>query len=187
MWQIIKDKKANIDLQNLFWMSNRYHLEGEHMRIHVKDPSVRKDVLSQLISLKKEPKARAQHPPKLNLLVIDDDPLFLRMLRRAASEEQIAVTECGSLDEVDAVALPGVFDVAIVDYYLDGMRQDLKGPRIAKRLGGTPTILVSQREECVSECDPWPENVRFYLNKGSGPHALLEAALKYKEMARGLA
>jgi CheY-like chemotaxis protein len=166
-------------------MSTRFQWKGNYMRIHAKDPSVRNEVLSQLIPMKKVPGAGRQTLPKLNLLVIDDDPLFLRMVRRAATSEQIAVTECNSLDEVDAVAIPGVYDVAIVDYYLDGMRNQLRGPGLAKRLGSTPTILVSQREESVSECDPWPENVRFYLNKGCGPHALLEAALKYREDIRG--
>jgi len=134
------------------------------MRSHTKATTTKKEKTSQM--------------PRLNLLVIDDDPIFLKTLRRAASQEQIAITECGSLQEIDAVALPGIFDVAVVDYYLDGIRHDLRGPTLAQRLGSTPTVLVSQKEECVSERDPWPRNVRTYLNKGKGPHSILEAALR---------
>lgn len=116
--------------------------------------------------------------PKLNLLVIDDDPLFLKTLRRAASKEQIAITECGSLEEIDAVALPETFDVAVIDYYLDGIRRELRGPKLAERLGSTPTVLVSRRGECISEQDPWPGNVRYCLNKEKGPRTILRAALR---------
>jgi hypothetical protein len=180
MWQALKEDKSKIDFQNLFWLSNGFFWRGDPMHITIKDTSIRNEVLSELVTLTQAPKLKKLSAPKLNVLVIDDDPLFLQKVRRAASRGQIAVTECSSLDEVDAVALAGVFDVAIVDYYLDGMRRELRGPTLAKRLGPTPTILVSQNDHCVSESDPWPGNVRFFINKCEGPNAVLQAALEYK-------
>ncbi len=157
------------------------------MRLHLKDQKIRNEVLHEIPTSQEKVSGRKKYKPKLHLLVVDDDPLFLRMVHRAADREHIAVTECGSLGEVEAVAMPGVFDVAIVDYYLDGISSNLKGPGIADRLGSTPTILVSQRQESICEGDPWPDNVRFYLNKEVGTQTLIDTALKYKKFLTGLA
>ena len=186
MWRLIKDGKSQINFRNLLWMSSR----SDGMRIwgiQVNETSEGKEVVSQLVPSQKKPTPSKKNLPKLNLLVIDDDPLFLRKLRRADTEEHIAVTECASLGEIEAVAHPGVFDVAVVDYYLDRISENLKEPMLSKRLGFTPTILVSQREECVTESEPWPQNIRYYLNKGTGLHAVIDAALKFGKAVKGVA
>ncbi len=149
------------------------------MRLHIKDGEIRNETLTQLaeLDINYRPKT-APHRP--SVLLVDDDPLFLKQVAHAASKENISVTYCSSMAEVEVAAVPNTFDAAVIDYYLDGMADNMRGVRLAQLLGATPTVLVSQRQECVLENEAWPENVRFYLNKGRGPHAILETALQFR-------
>jgi DNA-binding response OmpR family regulator len=164
MWFVIPDKKGFVDFSDVFWL---------------KTPLQKGGTMSSQAKKHESPAT-----PQLHLLLIDDDPMFLKMIKRAADRERIAVTECSSIGEVEAVALSGVFDAAVVDYYLDAMKPDLKGTALAGLLGKTPTILVSQHEGCMFESDPWPQNVQYYLNKNKGPEEILRAAVRMRRDAK---
>lgn len=160
------------------------------MSLILPNPSVRTEVdltdliwLDQSLDSQKGNRMTLQRP-QLHLLLVDDDPLFLKTMERVAKREKIAVTRCRSLGDVESFAMPGIFDAAIVDYYLDGMERDLKGTRLAGLLGQTPTILVSRRKECIADGSAWPRNVRYYMNKDAGPEAILRAALKFRKGVR---
>ena len=127
-----------------------------------------------------EKKELPLHIPKMNLLLVDDDPVFCKIMEHVGKELDIAVTSCQSMPELDALALPEVFDAAVVDYYLDGLRKNLTGPAIARILKGKPVIFVSRNNECQTEGEVWPFSVKRYVSKETGPKEILEAALKYK-------
>lgn len=129
------------------------------------------------------PKVSTSQAPVPNILVIDDDPIFRRMISVAGRKRNIPVTVCASLRELDPMTNPCRFDVAIIDYYLDGMKERLKGTHIAYVLEGTPVILTSNNEHCISASEPWPQSVRKFINKRDGVDALLDEAMHLKEAA----
>jgi CheY-like chemotaxis protein len=118
--------------------------------------------------------------PTLHVLVVEDDPMFRRQMEAAAAERGIAVTTCGSLREVQAMAMPDVFDLAIVDYYLDGVHRAMTGPTIARRLRDTPTLFISHDPNCIAEGESWPASVRHFMSKEAGVKRILDTALRIK-------
>ena len=153
------------------------------MKPHVKGPEVRETVIKAVTNLEKIGRESTIHGPlpRLHLLVIDDDPLFRKVIAVIGETRGIAVTACGTLQEIEAVALPDVFDTAIIDYYLDGIRRDYKGIMIARRLGQTPIILVSRRGQCLIDNQVWPATVREFIDKSKGANVILDCALRIKE------
>lgn len=113
-----------------------------------------------------------------HLLIVDDDPLFLASVRRAASHRNIEVTLCGSWRELNRMANPDLFDVAVVDYYLDRIRENLLGSEVAGVMEGTPVILISASDHGAAGAETWPESVRRFLNKSVGVEAILDTALE---------
>jgi PleD family two-component response regulator len=112
------------------------------------------------------------------VLVIDDDPLFRAKVRRAAEKRNIFLTVCSSLKEVSIMADTGMFDIAIVDYYLDDMKSYLRGTDVARALETTPVILISNSDHGVENYSSFPGSVRQFLNKRIGINAILSAALR---------
>ena len=85
------------------------------------------------------------------ILVTDDDPLFRARLGKIAERKGIHLYACSSLRELNTSAVPKLFDIAIVDYYLDDFKTNLKGTDIATLLEGTPVILTSVSNHCVED------------------------------------
>ena len=115
------------------------------------------------------------------VLLIDDDPLTRARARQIAPKKNIALTVCGSLRELNPLASPDLFDVAVVDYYLDGVKEHLRGTDVATLLESTPVILISSNDHCVESNEAWPTSVRKFLNKSVGIDAILDEALKVGE------
>ncbi len=116
--------------------------------------------------------AKAPH-----ILVIDDDPLFRAGVKRLAQKRGFPVTVCSSLREVDIMSKSDLFDVAIVDYYLDDLRSHLRGTDVAAALDQTPVILVSITDHGVESSSHFPDSVRRFVNKRVGIDAILDTAV----------
>jgi CheY-like chemotaxis protein len=115
---------------------------------------------------------------ELHLLVIDDDPLFRALIKRAANKRNIKVTACSSRHELVAMTDPGLFHVVIVDYYLDEMKTHLRGTDVARELVDTPTLLISNSGACLDEKHSWPDNICKFAYKSEGADRLLDQALQ---------
>lgn len=124
---------------------------------------------------------RTSKRPMCHLLLVDDDPVFRKRLRAEALDRGIAVMEAGSRSEIGNVAIPGAFDVAIVDYFLDGELSGFTGTRVAHELGRTPTLLISHSERCLGEGGSWPSSIRGFCSKSKGIPEILDAALALAE------
>lgn len=119
---------------------------------------------------------REGHP--LHILVIDDDPMFRAQIRKAGLTKGIEVTCCSNLRELDPMNVDQLFDIVIVDYYLDHMKENLTGARVAWALESTPIVMVSSSDHCVEKAESWPASIRKFVNKDAGPLRIVEAAIQ---------
>jgi len=82
------------------------------------------------------------------------------------------------MHELRSMVRPGLFNVVILDYYLDELKTYLRGTDVAKELIDTPTLLVSHSTACLEEKQNWPDNIRKFSPKKLGADNLLEEALR---------
>ena len=78
------------------------------------------------------------------VLVVDDDPLFLKLSRRALERLGVEVTLAGSIAEARGRLFNAWFDVAILDYFLRGQECgcDLV-PALRGRYPGVRVVVLS--------------------------------------------
>lgn len=126
-------------------------------------------------------KEKIQRPSMPHILVIDDDPLFRALVTKTATERKIPVTVCASMQELSGMTSFNAFDVALVDYYLDNLKETLRGTDIAALTPSTPTILMSATNYSIDDNYAWPSSVRRFMNKKSGVNELLDAAIHLYE------
>lgn len=151
------------------------------MKRHIKDRDERLVAVSEMgESRRRERKSRDNKRLPLNVLVVDDDPMFRKVANRMGHLKQIAVTTCGSFEELQAVGLPDIYDAAVVDYCLDGIWQDYRGLDVALQLGRTPVILISGNKECVTRSEAWPTSIVKFIEKSEGIERILESAMAIK-------
>ena len=114
---------------------------------------------------------RAPQPPRV--LLLDDDPIFCKLIKKVAQRNGIPLAICSRLADFGREPEHRDFDVAVIDYYLE----DLKGPQIVWLLDERPVVMVSRNENCVNEKKEWPESIKKFVAKRRGPQAILDAAL----------
>lgn len=113
-----------------------------------------------------------------HVLVIDDEPMFGRLMAQACKQAGYNVTVCNSVDEL-ANCGGWNFDVAILDYDL-GLHGVANGVELASYLAaymdaGT-FILVSQKNDL--EGRTLPRVIKRFVPKSLGPQAVLRAAFE---------
>lgn len=77
------------------------------------------------------------------VLVVDDDPLFLKVSRRALENAGVEVTLAGSLAEARGRMFNNRFDVAILDYFLRGECGCDLIPILRERYPGVRVVILS--------------------------------------------
>jgi DNA-binding NarL/FixJ family response regulator len=121
--------------------------------------------------------------PLPKILVIDDDPLFNAKVRKISRQKKLPVTTCASLHELGSLLDLRRFDVVIVDYFLDNLKEFLTGTDLARVFEAIPMVLVSNNDHPLMNHDPWPSSIRKFVNKKAGVEAILTAAIQIKEEA----
>lgn len=125
-----------------------------------------------------EPFIRPKFIP--NLLVVDDDPVFGRVLSKIAEKRNVPLTFCSSVREVGKLPNWG-FDVGIIDYDL-GVVTGLQFIDYLERfINKIPIILVSQYRQIKTQ--KWPGSVKNFLHKSVGPYEILSAAFHAHDLA----
>ena len=123
------------------------------------------------------PVAEPTYP--IRVFAVDDDPLFLRNLKRLGDKHGISIDVFDP--EIDFFNLPedGTYDVAVIDYDLG----HLSGPYICALYQKTPILLISSALKPKPEQDTWPPSVRKYSSKSGGLEAILLEAISLRQTA----
>ncbi len=109
--------------------------------------------------------------------LIDDDPVYRAVMKRAGTLEGMEVDVFESLADLGTIGMLGQYDAAIVDYDLGA----LSGVEIAAYLTAfkakTPMVLVSSliRDPGLAG---WPPSVRRFVTKDLGYEYVLKQAIK---------
>ena len=110
----------------------------------------------------------------LDILVIDDDLTFGKIIGRHIEKSGSSMTYCSSPAELSNVG-GHHFDVAIVDYDLGSVTGcELTSYIEGHAFGGMPVILVSQTKRTSGPS--WPRTIHSFVHKTAGPAAVLQAA-----------
>ena len=111
----------------------------------------------------------------LEVLLVDDDPLFGRIMMAAAEQAGVSLTYSSNPKLLYRHVPLKPFDVVILDYNL-GLVTGLQFARFLEERGkSVPTILISAHGQ-IDECR-WPGSIRKSLDKSIGATSILEFAL----------
>ena len=155
------------------------------MRIHIHDQKARRETLRELNERDQKNTAIPNgNPDPHRLLVVDDDPTFRKLVRGRAEQRNFTVIEAGSLAEVKSIATPNLFDVAIVDYFIDDAKSPAVGTEVAEELDYTPTVLVSGSDDCVQTFPAWGPSIRRFCSKDWGVEKILNEAISIQRPSK---
>jgi len=109
------------------------------------------------------------------ILLIDDDPVFIAVMKRWAMMEKVQLESYVSLDEMGFIGLFSNYDVAILDYDL-GYTTGIEIARCTDALlHHMPIVIVSAKDRSL-ECADAPTCVKAVLQKSKGYSHILNVA-----------
>lgn len=115
---------------------------------------------------------KTHHAP--HILVLDDDPILRKALGQLGKKHNLHMTLCSSVQELQQLGATEPFDVAVIDYYLEGYL----GTDVAAVLGSTPVVMISAKaKRCIEESEEWPLSIRKFVDKEDGLEEILQTAL----------
>ena len=122
------------------------------------------------------PAGRRRQP---RILLIDDDPVFGKIMQRVAECAKVRLTFVATAEQLGSVD-PSSFDVGILDYDL-GSVTGVDVVRDFDRHKQLPIVLVSQAVR--SPESDWPGSIRQFICKDKGPHKIIVAAVEALQVA----
>ncbi len=130
-----------------------------------------------------EPKSMV-HACPLNILLIDDDRAFGKLMQLVALDRSVCLDYRESLIELGSIGFMGNYDLVLCDYYL----HKLKGSEVAEYLdiffGSTPLIMISASPRIQEKEETWPACVRGFIQKQGHPRAILDGAIELAGLKR---
>jgi DNA-binding NtrC family response regulator len=112
------------------------------------------------------------------LLIIDDDICFGALMSAIAPKYHLEPRFFPSLVDMGSFARIKDFDIAIIDYFLGHLRGDEIAEYVDTFFANIPVIIVSAEETLSHREKKWPESVRMFLPKATGPDGIAAAARK---------
>src|SRR5450631_3040537 len=88
-------------------------------------------------------------PPKLKIMVVDDEPMVCEAIRMLLSFDGHEVVPASSGSEALALFEQGGFDVVITDYHMPKMKGDELAQAIKARQPGQPVIMITAYAEML--------------------------------------
>ena len=114
------------------------------------------------------------------LLVVDDDPLFGKIMKRAAACFGAQLTFVQSVAALTDYDLKGN-DVAIIDFDLD----TFTGLELVRSFGANSSLPIVLVSAVVRHPDShWSDSIYEFLVKDRGPLAIIDAAFEAHEIAQ---
>lgn len=107
------------------------------------------------------------------IILIDDDVSFRDLVKAYATAAKIPIDCYASLSEMGSFAVIGEYDIAIVDYFLEGMKGDEIAEYFAVFFPGRPVIVISADENVSCKLEKWPTCIKAFLPKSIGVAAIL--------------
>jgi CheY-like chemotaxis protein len=111
------------------------------------------------------------------VLVVDDDPLFGRILQAVAERQKIPLTFINSPREAYKKISDLDFDVAIFDYDM-GKVTGIQLSRFFEHHGQHPAPVVLVSHYANIERSQWPSSIKDSVSKSIGAISILVQALK---------
>ena len=110
------------------------------------------------------------------ILLVDDDPIFNKVMQRTASTAGIRIESCSRVEDV-GVANPAAYQVHIIDFDL-GFVNGFELARYMENYAVVeiPVIVISHSN--LPRNLFWPDSIREFVHKRLGPFAILDAALE---------
>jgi len=116
--------------------------------------------------------------PMPRAVLIDDDPVFLAIMKRSAQLEGIALDCFLSLEDLGYIGMFANYDVAILDFDL-GMTDGIQISRSINALVKELPILIISAKDRSYECADSPECVKSVLKKSMGYQYILQVAARF--------
>ena len=112
-------------------------------------------------------------PPEV--LLVEDDPLFARVLQKEAQNRHIRLRVCRSVGEMLETLRTESIDVAVIDYYLGNFNGVTAADLVEGRV---PVLLISAQPQTIERLQSHhPDTIRRLLPKQVGVKNILNAAL----------
>ena len=119
-------------------------------------------------------KAKDASVKRPHIVLVDDDPLFIRLLQKVAEKQSLKLSVFSSPEEAYKILPDMDFDVGLFDYDL-GRVTGLQLVNFLQREGRRiPILLVSHLGEI--EKWRWPASIRKSVSKNAGPYSILAIA-----------
>lgn len=121
-----------------------------------------------------EPAAPTASAAGMRLFAVEDDPLFAKLLKRAAERVGATLDVFDPDQDFNRLPLDGDYDAGIVDFNLG----HLNGAQIAALYSETPVLMTSVSALNMLETKPWPMSVRSFMPKRRGVKALVDTSIR---------
>ena len=140
--------------------------EKPHSYYRDSSDSLRRNILEQDM-------ARPTKNPRF--LLVDDDPILCRIMKKAATTLGIELTYLSTLDKLSQLT-KDTYDVAMLDYDLGFINGYEVASYLEQKMPEMPVVMISHFNNLNPE--KWPWSIREFIHKRLGPFAILEAAIE---------
>jgi DNA-binding response OmpR family regulator len=119
---------------------------------------------------------------KPHVVVVDDDPVFGRLMVGFGAQQGFDITYCHTMEAASCLERESV-DVLVMDYDM-GVTTGIQLATEAEHKTAAPIILISSTQDALTTAG-WPSSVVGFVSKSAGPRAIIIAALQaYSETNR---
>jgi CheY-like chemotaxis protein len=146
-----------------------------------RDPEEHASTRSSVTKNASKEKTKSGFVKKPNVLLVDDDLNYCRILKRVADISSVPLTFCTSVDELGDLHSWN-FDVVIMDYDLGAITGfELTRYLESKTQKVTPVILISGTKRSINNLTPG--TICQFIHKSTTPLGILDAATSVHGLA----
>jgi CheY-like chemotaxis protein len=108
------------------------------------------------------------------ILVIDDDPIFCKALKKTGRKMGVEVKACETTAALSLLPKKLPFDIVLIDYSF----HNFTGVQLSYLLGNyCPIVMISATERAKIKEVNWPTSIKTFLHKSLGLDSILSSTL----------